>query len=201
MSKKRNSKLERWEISLVKAMLSTGSYNDQEILAYFTRPTRSINHRVISEIRNDAKHKSIKPADESTLKNFLSAWPNIDVQTGLNFRGDELLIKAREAMIAAVHTFNGVGINFRAELFIVTSIIAWTYLFHAWLKREGVDYRYKNKDGSICKTKAGADKYWELSTCIEKANCNLSDGVKNNLFVKNNIFQPVGYKKFTRLIK
>ena len=31
-------------------------------------------------------------------------------------------------MIAAVHTFNSGGLFFRAELFIVTSIIAWTYL-------------------------------------------------------------------------
>ena len=35
--------------------------------------------------------------------------------TGLSLRGDELLIKAREAMIAAVHTFNGAGLHFRAE--------------------------------------------------------------------------------------
>jgi hypothetical protein len=39
---------------------------------------------------------------------------------------DELLIKAREAMIAAVHTSNSAGLTFRAELFIVTAIIAWT---------------------------------------------------------------------------
>ena len=37
-------------------MLERGGYNDQDILAYFTRPTRSVNHRVISEIRTGAKH-------------------------------------------------------------------------------------------------------------------------------------------------
>jgi hypothetical protein len=50
--------------------------------------------------------------------------PDIDPLTGLSLRGDELLIKAREAMIAAVHTFNSAGLVFRAELFIVTAIIA-----------------------------------------------------------------------------
>ena len=53
--RKRGNKLERWEIALVKAMLARGGYNDQDILAHFTRPTRSINHRVISEIRNEVK--------------------------------------------------------------------------------------------------------------------------------------------------
>ena len=130
------STLEKWEIALVKAMLARGGWNDQEILAYFTRPTRSVNHRVIGEIRTETKHKAIRPASLEDLDEFLSTWPDVDPQTGLSLRGDELLIKAREAMIAAVHTFNGAGLNFRAELFIVTSIIAWTYLLHAWLRRE-----------------------------------------------------------------
>jgi hypothetical protein len=58
------------------------------------------------------------------LDAFLATWPDLDPQTGLSVRGDELLIKAREAMIAAVHTFNGAGLTFRAELFIVTAILA-----------------------------------------------------------------------------
>ena len=44
---KRGNKLEKWEIALIKAMLSRAGSNDQDILAYFTRPTRSINHRAI----------------------------------------------------------------------------------------------------------------------------------------------------------
>lgn len=51
---------------------------------------------------------------------FLTAWPDIDPVTGLHLKGDELLIKAREAMIAAVHTFNSAGLVFRGELFIVS---------------------------------------------------------------------------------
>lgn len=93
----------------------------------------------------------------------------MDAETGLTLRGDELLIKAREAMIAAVHTFNGAGITFRAELFIVTSIIAWTYLLHAWFRREGVNYRYRNADGTIKKTKQNVDRYWELGECLQHA--------------------------------
>lgn len=45
------NKLERWEVSLVKRLVATTTKNDQDILAYFTLPTRSINHARIAEIR------------------------------------------------------------------------------------------------------------------------------------------------------
>ena len=129
------NKLVRWEIALIKAMIATGRYNDQDILAYFTRPTRTINHARISDIRNGRRFRTVAPASEDDLAEFLVLWPNLDPETGLSSAGDELLVKAREAMIAAVHTFNGAGITFRAEPFIVTAVIAWTYLLHAWFTR------------------------------------------------------------------
>lgn len=110
------------------------------ISKHFFRPTRSINNARISEIKDGTKHKAIKAASDVELDTFLDSWPNIDPATGLHLQGDELLVKAREAMIAAVHTFNSAGLYFRAELFIVTAIIAWTYLMHAYYKREGTDY-------------------------------------------------------------
>jgi hypothetical protein len=144
MSRRRKGNtLERWEVALIKTMLARKGSNDQDILAYFTRPTRSVNHRAIGEIRTEKKHKAIKLATSEELDAFLATWPDVDPQTGLSVRGDELLIKAREAMIAAVHTFNGAGLTFRVELFIVTAIVAWTYLLHAWFKREGIDYRFR----------------------------------------------------------
>ena len=165
-------------------MLERGGYNDQDILAYFTRPIRSVNHRVIAEIRTGTKHQAVRTASEEELDEFLATWPDVDPQTGLSLRGDELLIKAREAMIAAVHTFNGAGLTFRAELFIVTTIIAWTYLLHAFYRREGIDYRYyKTVNGrrSVQKTTCGADKYWELGNCLRQNRCPLDRGVKQNL--------------------
>lgn len=182
--RRRGNNLERWEVALVKVMLQRGGYNDQDILAYFTRPTRSINHRVISEIRNGDRHGNARAATQDELDAYLLSWPAVDPQTGLSLRGDELLIKAREAMIAAVHTFNGAGLTFRAELFIVTSIIAWTYLMHAFYRREGVDYRYyrtANGVREVERTPAGAEKYWELSKCLNDDRSPVDQATKKNL--------------------
>lgn len=194
--RRRGHTLENWEVAIVKAMISRGSpfTNDQDILAYFTRPTRSVNHRLISEIRNEAKHKAIKAATEDDLDAFLATWPDIDHETGLSVRGDELLIKAREAMIAAVQTFNSAGLTFRAELFIVTAIIAWTYLLHAWFRREGIDYRHTGQ-----KTKEGADKYWELGHCLKQGKCPARDGVATNLEFLLEIRHEIEHRSTSRI--
>ncbi len=180
MAGKRGNRLERWEIAIVKAMLARGGYNDQGIQAYFTRPTRSINHARILEIRKGHKHRAVPPASSDNLDDFLASWPNLDPETGLSLTGDELLVKAREAMIAAVHTFNGAGLTFRAELFIVTAIIAWSYLLHAWFKREGIEYRHI-VNGEVQKTREGADKYLDLGACLRQVKSPVSIGATNNL--------------------
>jgi hypothetical protein len=194
--RRRGNTLENWEVAIVKAMINRGGpfANDQDILAYFTRPTRSVNHRLISEIRNEAKHKAIKPANDDNLDIFLATWPDIDHETGLSIRGDELLIKAREAMIAAVQTFNSAGMTFRAELFIITAIIAWTYLLHAWFRREGIDYRYTGQ-----KTKEGADKYWELGHCLKQGKCPAKDGVARNLQFLIEIRHEIEHRSTNRI--
>jgi hypothetical protein len=197
MARRPGNTLEKWEIAVIKTML-VRKYVPQDIQAYFSRPTRSINHARISEIRDGAKHKTVKAASDAELDAFLAAWPNIDPTTGLHHQGDELLVKAREAMIAAVHTFNSAGLYFRAELFIVTSIIAWTYLLHAYYKREGIDYRYK-KGGAVEKTASGAEKYWELGQCVAHGRCPLEKGVVNNLNFLCEIRHEIEHRSTNRI--
>ena len=194
--RRRGNTLEIWEVSIVKAMFKRGGplRNDQDILAYFTRPSRSINHRLIGEIRHEIKHKEITPASEDNLNAFLANWPDIDHETGLSIRGDELLIKAREAMIAAVQTFNSAGLVFRAELFIVTAIIAWTYLLHAWFKREGINYRYPDK-----KTNQGAETYWGLTYCLKNSKCPAKGGVARNLNFLIEIRNEIEHRSTNRI--
>ncbi|MGR9247042.1 DUF3644 domain-containing protein [Rhizobium leguminosarum] len=186
--------LDRWEVPVVKAMLLKREYNDQDILAYFTRPTRTLNHRLISEIRSESKHKTVKAAEEEELNLFLATWPDVDHETGLSVRGDELLIKAREAMIAAVHIFNSAGLTFRAELFIVTVIISWTYLLHSYFKRHGIPYVYKDK-----RTPQGQDRYWELTQCIDTGKCPLPEGVKTNLRFLIGLRNEIEHQSTTRI--
>lgn len=195
----KQSSLEKWEVAFIKAMLEEKPRKtDQDILAYLTRPSRSLNHRVVSEIRLEKMHKSVKAATQEELQTFLASWPDIDQQTGLSVRGDELLLQAREAMIAAVNTFNSLGLMFRSELFIVTSIIAWTYLMHAWFKKHQIDYRYK-KNGVVQTTKNGAEMFWELGRCLKHAKCPLPDGAVTNLDFLLELRHEIEHKSTDRI--
>jgi hypothetical protein len=128
MAKNPKNRLERWEVAIIKAMMGIPPRkNDQDILAYFTRPTRSINHARIKDIRDGRTHGTVTPATTEDLAKFLEAWPQVD-DSGLHLIGDELLIKAREAMLHAVQGFNNPRAHFKSEVFIVTAVIAWTYL-------------------------------------------------------------------------
>ncbi|MCA3717619.1 MAG: DUF3644 domain-containing protein [Brevundimonas sp.] len=201
--RRRGNTLERWEIAMIKAMIADGRWpNDQDILAHFTRPTRSVNHRVIAEIKKKKKHTAVRPASSDDLDAFLASWPDVDPETGLSLQGDELLIKAREAMIAAVHIFNGAGLTFRAELFIVTAVIAWTYLLHAWFRREGIDYRHtKMEKGErvVFKTPNGADKYWELAQCLKHARCPVERGAADNLLYLLELRHEIEHRSTNRI--
>lgn len=198
VKRRRGNKLERWEIAIVKAMIEDGTYNDQDIQSYFTRPMRTINHARIAEIRSENKHRAVQAASGEELGQFLAAWPNLDPETGLSAQGDELLIKAREAMIAAVHTFNGAGLTFRSELFIVTVVISWTYLLHAWFRREGIEYRYI-KDGEVQKTPDGAEKFLELGACLRHERSPISAGARKNLEFLIQIRHEIEHRSTTRI--
>jgi|SRR5579872_2052991 len=182
MARNPNNRLQRWEVAIIKAMMATPPpKNDQDILAYFTRPTRSINHGRIKDIRDGKTHAAIAPATPDELLAFLKTWPHTD-DRGLHLVGDELLIKAREAMLQAVQGFNNPRAYFKSEIFIVTAVIAWTYLMHAHFRRLGVDYRHRDRrTNEILKTRHGADKHWELQHCLENANCPLDVATKANL--------------------
>lgn len=200
--RKRTNKLERWEIALVKKMMATLELNDQDILAYFTRPTRSINHARIAEIRNNAKHQSVSPASQNKLDEYLEAWPEIDSVTGKHIRDDELLLKAREAMICAVQCYNNPRALFKSENFIVLAIIANTYLLHWHYIKLGVDIRYKrqvNGETTIVKTKHGAEKHWELDACLADSNCPFDDATKENLKFLISIRHEIEHQLTTRI--
>jgi hypothetical protein len=179
----RNS-LGTWEVALVKAFIQFTDLNDQEILPYFSRPGRSINHRVIAEIRAGSHFATVEIAPEEHLRLFRERWFSYSVKTGKQREIEEHIMKAREAQIAAIQIFNNPAINFRTEIFIVLTVIAWTYLFHAFFKKHGVDFRYyKIADGKKVAqlTEDGLECYWELTACLDSERCVLPTPVKENL--------------------
>ena len=70
----------------------------------------------------------------------------------------------------------------KSELFIVTNIIAWTYLLHAHYRKKKIEYR-RRKPGSepFQRTKNGAIYHWSLEECLDCADCPLDDIVKKNI--------------------
>jgi hypothetical protein len=169
------------EIALVKAMVQAGGRSNQDILAFFSRPDRSINQGRVAEIVSGKRHQSIPPASPGELRAFLARWPEHDHVTGLHPVDDELVVKAREAMLNAIGGYNNPRTLFRTECFVVLAVIAWTYLLHWHYRQIGVDYRSKKDDGTFLVTAHGAQKYWELETCLRAPECPLDDAVKMNL--------------------
>lgn len=96
----------------------------------------------------------------------------------------ELLAKSRESALSAVQVFNNPLARFKSETFIVLMVIAWTYLLHAYYRRQKIDYRYydqKRKRRRFRRTKYGGYKYWELEKCLDDFSCPLDKDSSNNL--------------------
>ena len=114
----------------------------------------------------------------------------------------ELLKKSREAALAAVQIFNNPNINFKAESYVVLMIIAWTYLFHAYLRDQKIDYRYFKQNGKrrlFDKTKHGADKYWELERCLNDPSSPVDKNTRNNLRFLIGLRHEIEHQMTTRI--
>ena len=73
MARRPGKTLEKWEVAIVKVMLQK-NYVPQDIQAYFSRPTRSVNQARISQIKDGKMHVAVKPASDVELDAFLNAW-------------------------------------------------------------------------------------------------------------------------------
>jgi hypothetical protein len=115
---------------------------------------------------------------------------------------DELVTKSREAALAAVQIFNSPLITFKSEIFIVLMNIAWTYLLHAYYRKEGIEYRYfemKNNKRYFDKTKFGAHKFWELERCLNEKKSPIDGDAANNLRFLIGIRHEVEHQMTSRL--
>lgn len=96
----------------------------------------------------------------------------------------ELMTKSREAALAAVQIFNSPLVTFKSEIFIVLMNIAWTYLLHAYYRKQRIEYRYYRqgpKQRAFDSTKSGAHKHWELERCLNDDSSPVDRDSANNL--------------------
>lgn len=115
---------------------------------------------------------------------------------------DELIYKSREAALAAVQIFNNPQILFKSEIFIVTMCIAWTYLLHAYYRKNKIEYRYHELVGTrriFDKTKHGAYKHWELERCLNDVNSPIDKDTANNLRFLIGLRHEIEHQMTTRI--
>jgi Domain of unknown function (DUF3644) len=114
----------------------------------------------------------------------------------------DLILKAREAMLSAVQIFNNPLVTFKTESFIVLSVIAWTYLLHAYYRSQRIEYRHFSTKGMRKRfehNRDGSYRYWELRTCIVSDKCPLDQDTKNNLEFLIGLRNQIEHKKASGL--
>jgi hypothetical protein len=110
----------------------------------------------------------------------------------------DLIGKAREAMLSAVQIYNNPLIAFKTESFIVLSLIAWTYLLHAYYRSKKIEYRYYVKKAERRKFLRNADgsiRHWDLKHCMGVAACPLDKNTTNNLIFLIGLRNQIKHKK------
>lgn len=155
------------EKRIVKALLAK-KWRNQDIQHLLNSGGRkaTVNSARITAVK---QNKAVEAASDADVQDFMARKQLFDPATGLNALDDERLVRAREAMILAVQVFNGPGFKFKTELFAVLANIAWTYLLHEFYDRKKV--AIVDADG----------RSLLLSNMVERHDCPLSSGIKNNL--------------------
>jgi hypothetical protein len=153
------------EKRVVKALTLGGERNQDIHLLVNIGRNPSINFGRVS----GAKDWDIEPATEEEVARYRFEKSLVDLKTGLSPFADERLVRAREAMLVAVQTFNNPLLHFKPELFAVISNIAWTYLLHEYYERREVPIL--NEDGFT----------FALSQMLDREDCPLVLDVRKNL--------------------
>lgn len=96
----------------------------------------------------------------------------------------QLVAQSQDAALSGIQVFNNPSIRFKSETFIVLMNISWTYLLHAYYRREDVEYRYYKMQGKrrrFERTNDGSFRYWDLRRCLTAVECPLDRATRKNL--------------------
>jgi hypothetical protein len=126
--------LTEYEKAIVKRLVIDGMPNQDAHHLINLGRSPSVNFGRLS----GAKDWNIEPASKDEVQRFKYEKSQIDLKTGLSPFEHERLVKAREAMILAIQSFNTPALQFKVEVFCVLSNIAWTYLLHEFYDRKGI---------------------------------------------------------------
>ena len=113
--RRREGGLKGDEKRIVKALLAEGMRNQDIQALVNTGRSATINSARIAGVKKDG---NIKPATADEVSFYKKKKQSYDWHTGLNLYDDERLIRAREAMILAVHVFNSPSCCFKTEIFL-----------------------------------------------------------------------------------
>ena len=93
-----------------------------------------------------------------------------------------LVVKAREAALAAVQHYNNPTTVFRSDNYVVLMTIAFTSLFQAIFKRDGVDYTvYEKRTGKAKTVAGGKPMLWDVMHSAKHYEEDSSSPVVENL--------------------
>jgi hypothetical protein len=85
-------------------------------------------------------------------------------------RFKQMVDTSRDEASLAVRLYNDPAEPRSFESFVVHVHLAWLYLLHAELTRDGVDFRYWRMVGKVRRLDKVDDeaKLWELSRCVQE---------------------------------
>jgi hypothetical protein len=166
------------EKRIAKALSNAGERNQDIHLLINLGRNPSTNFGRLSGV----KDWDIEPASADDVSRFQFEKSLVDLRTGLSPFEDERLVRAREAMLLAVQTFNTPTLHFKAELFAVLSNIAWTYLLHEFYARKGASI--VNDSGYALL----------LGQMLERDDCPISIDAKKNILAVKILRDPVEHK-------
>lgn len=78
MAAKSKRNIDDWEAALIKALLTGKAHTRDQIVAFFTRPDRTVNPFRLAEIEKGDTWKSVVPADAQQVSAFLQSFHNLD---------------------------------------------------------------------------------------------------------------------------
>lgn len=105
---------------------------------------------------------------------------NDPLRPPLSVEVESLVVKAREAALHALDSYNRPKTLFRSEGFTVMMVIAWRNLFHAIFEGRGEDYYYHEDDGSY-KMVDGQKRAWGLSDCARVFYGDSTNATRSNI--------------------